>query len=84
MTEQTSTPTDRREDDVTGFNCGYNYFAQSLFFRSGYVVRPGDSLSAIALRVYGNAAMWPAIYAANADQIGNPNLIYPGQALRLP
>ena len=87
MTEQISTPTDNREDDVTGFHCGYGYgyFAQPLFYQGGgYVVRPGDSLSAIALRVYGNAAMWPAIYAANADQIGNPNLIYAGQALRLP
>ena len=84
MTEQTSIPTDSHEDDVTGFHYGYGSFAQPLFFRSGYVVRPGDSLSAIALRVYGDARLWPALYAANADQIGNPNLIYAGQALRLP
>jgi nucleoid-associated protein YgaU len=83
MTDQTITQA-ISEDDVTGFHCGASYFAQPLFFRSGYVVRPGDSLSMIALQVYGDARMWPALYAANADRIANPNLIYPGQALRLP
>ena len=49
-----------------------------------YVVVKGDSLSAIAQREYGNAKDWPRIYEANRDVIKNPDLIYPGQTLRLP
>jgi nucleoid-associated protein YgaU len=49
-----------------------------------YVVAPGDSLSKIAQREYGNANEWRRIYDANRDIIKNPDLIYPGQTLRLP
>lgn len=51
-----------------------------------YVVRGGDSLSAIAERFYGagHGAWWHGIYDANRDQIRNPALIYPGQRLRIP
>lgn len=50
-----------------------------------YVVRSGDTLSAIALRAYGNANLWPTIYNANRAVIGeNPNLIFPNQSLNIP
>ncbi len=49
-----------------------------------YVVKPGDSLSAIAQAVYGNAARWPEIFEANKDKIKDPRLIRPGQELRIP
>ncbi len=49
-----------------------------------YTVEPGDSLSAIAQSVYGNAGRWTEIFEANKDQISNPNLIHPGQVLRIP
>ena len=52
-----------------------------------YTVQPGDTLSAIALRAYGNAAehYWHKIYKANKDVIGDdPNLIRPGQELDIP
>ncbi|MCB0196884.1 MAG: LysM peptidoglycan-binding domain-containing protein [Anaerolineae bacterium] len=49
-----------------------------------YEVKPGDSLSKIALEVYGNAARWSEIFEANKDQIKNPNLIHPGQKFRIP
>lgn len=49
-----------------------------------YVVRPGDTLSLIAGRYYGNVAEWPKIYNANRSKIHNPNLIYPGQVLSIP
>lgn len=49
-----------------------------------YVVVKGDSLSAIAQREYGDAKEWRRIYEANKDVIKNPDLIYPGQTLRLP
>jgi nucleoid-associated protein YgaU len=44
----------------------------------------GDTLSAIAQQVYGDASQWPRIFEANRDQIFNPNLIFPGQVLRIP
>jgi nucleoid-associated protein YgaU len=49
-----------------------------------YTVESGDSLSAIALSVYGDAGRWPEIFEANKDQLSNPNLIHPGQKLRIP
>ena len=49
-----------------------------------YVVKPGDSLSKIAQQVYGNMNDWRKIYDANRDIIQNPDLIHPGQTLRLP
>ncbi|HET9386227.1 MAG TPA: LysM peptidoglycan-binding domain-containing protein [Gemmatimonadales bacterium] len=49
-----------------------------------YVVKQGDSLSKIAKQVYGNTDDWRKIYDANRDIIQNPDLIYPGQTLRLP
>ena len=49
-----------------------------------YVVVSGDSLSKIAKREYGDAQKWPQIYEANRDIIKDPDLIFPGQILRLP
>lgn len=49
-----------------------------------YEVKPGDSLSKIALHFYGNASEWPKIYEANKEQIDNPDLIRPGQKFRIP
>jgi nucleoid-associated protein YgaU len=48
------------------------------------VVTRGDTLSGIAYKLYGNAALWPLLSAANRDQVANPNLIVPGEVLRLP
>ena len=49
-----------------------------------YTVRKGDSLSKIAKREYGDAQQWRRIYENNRDIIDNPDLIHPGQVLRLP
>lgn len=49
-----------------------------------YVVKAGDSLSKIAKREYGDANAWKAIFEANRDQIKDPNLIQPGQKLKIP
>jgi nucleoid-associated protein YgaU len=50
-----------------------------------YTVKKGDSLSKIAKRTYGDAQQWRRIYEANREIIGdNPDLIHPGQALKLP
>lgn len=47
-----------------------------------YTVRNGDTLSAIAQRELGAASRWPEI--ANLNGLANPDLIYPGQELRMP
>ena len=49
-----------------------------------YVVAKGDSLSAIAKREYGDANKWRTIYEANQGLITDPDLIYPGQELKIP
>jgi nucleoid-associated protein YgaU len=49
-----------------------------------YTVAKGDSLSKIAKKVYGNANRWREIFDANRDQLDNPDLIQPGQVLKLP
>jgi nucleoid-associated protein YgaU len=48
-----------------------------------YTVQPGDTLSKIASRLYGNAGKYPIIFEANLEVIKDPNLIYPGQILRI-
>jgi LysM repeat protein len=45
-------------------------------------VKRGDTLSDIAAREYGDATQWRAI--AEANQIDNPRLVSPGQALVIP
>jgi nucleoid-associated protein YgaU len=49
-----------------------------------YTVVAGDSLSKIAKRFYGDANQWRRIFEANRDKISNPDLIHPGQVLRVP
>ncbi|CAG7856521.1 hypothetical protein MCAMS1_01037 [biofilm metagenome] len=49
-----------------------------------YTVVSGDNLSKIAKHFYGNANAWQKIYDANRDKISNPDLIHPGQVLRIP
>jgi nucleoid-associated protein YgaU len=49
-----------------------------------YTVNKGDTLSKIAKEFYGSANRWHEIYDANRDQISNPDLIRPGQVLKIP
>jgi len=50
----------------------------------GYTIRPGDTLSQIAARAYGNAAGWPALWWASRRQVPDPGMITAGQRLALP
>ena len=52
--------------------------------KNSVVIQPGNSLWRIAARVYGSGFRYTEIYEANANQIGDPNLIYPGQIFKLP
>jgi nucleoid-associated protein YgaU len=49
-----------------------------------YTVAGGDTLSKIAKKFYGNANAWNTIFQANRDQIKNPDMIHPGQVLKIP
>jgi len=49
-----------------------------------YTIVSGDSLSKIAKAHYGNAMDYPKIFEANREVIKNPDLIYPGQKIRIP
>ena len=49
-----------------------------------YVIQEGDTLSAIAKRYYGKANDYPRIFEANREVIKNPDLIFPGQKIRIP
>jgi LysM repeat protein len=49
-----------------------------------YTVKSGDSLSAIAKRVYHNPAYWPVLFWANHSQIRYANIIQVGQKLTVP
>ncbi|MTI10013.1 LysM peptidoglycan-binding domain-containing protein [Curvivirga aplysinae] len=48
------------------------------------IVQPGNSLWRIARRTLGNGFSYTEIYEANAEQIRDPDLIYPGQVFQIP
>ncbi len=49
-----------------------------------YTVVKGDTLSGIAKRFYGNPQDYLFIFEANREVIKDPDLIYPGQKIRIP
>ncbi len=49
-----------------------------------YTVQEGDSLGAIALNFYGDAALYKVIYEANRRLLSSPDRIRIGQRLRIP
>lgn len=49
-----------------------------------YTIVSGDTLGGIAKRFLGNAMDYPEIFEANREVIKDPNLIYPGQKIRIP
>jgi len=49
-----------------------------------HTVVSGDTLGKIAKKYYGNAMKYPVIFDANKPMLKDPDLIYPGQVLRIP
>ena len=49
-----------------------------------YVIESGDTLWAIAAKFLGNGSKYPEIFEANREVIENPDLIFPGQKIRIP
>jgi LysM repeat protein len=52
--------------------------------KSDYTVKSGDTLSTIASQAYGKAGDWQWLYHENGSALHDPNLIYPGQVLKVP
>lgn len=49
-----------------------------------YEIKKGDTLWAIAKKVYGNGAEYKKIFEENREVIKDPDLIFPGQKIRVP
>jgi nucleoid-associated protein YgaU len=49
-----------------------------------YTVKAGDTLSKIAKQHLGDANAYMRIFELNKDQLSNPDMIKPGQVLKLP
>jgi nucleoid-associated protein YgaU len=47
-------------------------------------VVPGDTLSKLAEKYYGDPSLYPQIFEANQDQLHDPDKIKVGQKLRIP
>ncbi|MEX0601818.1 MAG: LysM peptidoglycan-binding domain-containing protein, partial [Bacteroidota bacterium] len=57
-----------------------------MTYTVGTWARDRDCLWNIAKKksIYDNAFLWPKIWQANRDQIRNPDVIQPGQKLKVP
>jgi nucleoid-associated protein YgaU len=71
--------------EITGYKCdlGDGTPGPTVADRR-HIVVSGDTLYDIAGRLLGNVNRWPEIYELNRDKIENPDLIYPGQVLKIP
>jgi len=49
-----------------------------------HTVKSGDTLSAVSQAAYGDPNLYNDIFEANKPMLSDPNLIYPGQVLRIP
>jgi nucleoid-associated protein YgaU len=49
-----------------------------------YTVKLGETLNKIAEDLLGHASAYELIFAANRDQLSEPNQIQPGQVLKIP
>ena len=70
--------------DFSDVKSGASTTAPAAEIYETYEVKPGDSLSRIAKRVYGDGNAWNRIFEANKDILRDPNKIFPGQKLKIP
>lgn len=59
-------------------------FTPPVDIQSIETVKRNDTLTKIAQRVYGKAALYKVIFDANRDQLDDPDVLFPGQKLRIP
>lgn len=74
-----------KKADFSGVNASVDTTAEKVGGAAQtYTVERGDTLSQIAKQFYGKASEWDAIFQANRDQLDDPDLIQPGQVLKIP
>lgn len=49
-----------------------------------HVLAEGETLSALAVRYYGDNSLWRLLFEANEDVIDDPNTVFPGWPIRIP
>jgi len=49
-----------------------------------YIIKKGDTLWKVAAQFYGNGSKYTKIFEDNREVIKDPDLIYPGQKIRIP
>jgi LysM repeat protein len=49
-----------------------------------YIVKHGDTLIQISIDIFGDYSRWKEIYGMNKDILKEPEMVYPGQKLKLP
>lgn len=57
---------------------------EEIFEPVFYTIKKGDTLWGISSEFYGNGSKYPLIVEANLEVIKDADLIYPGQAIRIP
>jgi nucleoid-associated protein YgaU len=75
---------DWRNDIVGDIKVAPGAAATTAVDVSTYTVKAGDTLSKIAKEHLGNANAYMQIFEANRDQLTDPDLIKPGQVLKIP
>jgi len=61
-----------------------NTTEEAVFEPVFYTIQKGDTLWAISTDFYKDGSKYPLIVEANLEVIKNADLIYPGQAIRIP
>lgn len=79
----TEAPASKPKADFSNVQGGSGSTEESIGEQT-YTVQKGDTLSHIAKQFYGKAGEWNRIFEANRDQLDNPDLIQPGQVLKVP
>lgn len=81
----TTAKKERDKADFSGVSASVDTTAEKVGGgEQTYTVERGDTLSQIAKQFYGKASEWNTIFQANRDQLDDPDLIQPGQVLRIP
>lgn len=85
VSSRVDTTADRVKADFSGVSASVDTTAEKTGGgERTYTVERGDTLSHIAKQFYGKAGEWNTIFEANRDQLDDPDLIKPGQVLRIP
>jgi nucleoid-associated protein YgaU len=79
----TEAPASKPKADFSNVQGGSSSTEESIGEQT-YTVQKGDTLSHISKQFYGKANAWNRIFEANRDQLDNPDLIKPGQVLKIP